>query len=211
MPEIEICVPCLEHTLSTPTRRGQVMPPDMPQKTFPSCIPWGCLWKRHRRGHRCRRRACQKKPGANMLTPGLCCSKHSTAIDLLNAGAFFHPDYTVGGGIPGFWSPHSCLAMRHCYHAVCRPARGLTDATLLRHRLTAGRELRLLSHPAPKVHRYLIGLHYSEIGRMRQVSSRCASLRAALSVAACSMIALTVSTVRSMLDGPPSGAGWRPR
>jgi hypothetical protein len=40
------------------------------------------------------------------------CRKHSMVIDLLlSAGAFSHPDYTVGVGIPGSaQSPHSCLA-----------------------------------------------------------------------------------------------------
>jgi len=57
------------------------------------------------------------------------------------AAAFFHPDYTVGGGILSVGqSPHSCRLRK-------QPG---SRATGLR-RITADRELRSsISHPAPK-------------------------------------------------------------
>lgn len=53
----------------------------------------------------------RQKTGAIVRTPGHSCRKHSAVTDLLSAGAFSHPDYTVGVGILGYTqSPHSCTA-----------------------------------------------------------------------------------------------------
>jgi len=184
-----------------------------PRTAYPgTCL--GRVRQRRRRDHWRRRCVCNKKARNQSSDSGACSQQTQHGLRpadcwrLLPSGLYRrrrNPRVAlVTALVPG---DAAC-------QSAARLARGLTNVAFScgfqLHWLTAGRELRLLSHPAPKVRRYSIEIYYSYIGAMRQIGVRAVSRRA-LSATACSMMALTVSTVRSMLEGPPSGAGWRPR
>jgi len=105
-----------------------------------------------------------KKARSHKVDSGTGCSKHSAVIDLLTAGAFFHPDYTVGVGIPGWsWSPHSCLATLAVAVLAGFP---IPQFALSDHR-RSGIEITL--SPCPEGTQLFDCLYYSWIRRKRQV------------------------------------------